>query len=196
MPGSLRRRTARGYSVLALMIGLALLAPDAAFAHDHRSPRRALFSAGGLSQRGALVEVTWTSPSGPEECVTQSGAGVSAYPSALPVPQGQITAAIRLRKQQKPKWLHVRAWREVDANGSPVGPIEKLAYQLEPVSRRNRTVAWLAQINPVVLEDLFIVVDAKWRDEDGCGELQSAGWAFHISASSQPRPRHKTRISL
>lgn len=171
--------------VLGVILILATM-PGVADAHDHRSPKRAVLWAGGQTQVGLLRSVTWSSPSEADECVTESGDGTGRFPPGLQVPAGEVPAAIRVRKRDRPDRLAVEAWREVDQNGLAAGPVENLPFDLDRVRRHGRTVAWIAHILPTVTEDTYILFFARWRDRDGCGGRQSKSWSFHLNATSAP----------
>lgn len=76
------------------------------------------------------------------------------------------------------------AWRLENPRGGGLGLAEKVDYNLRPVRRGARIVAFDALFDAFVVGDYFIRVLAKWRDSEGCSGPQRAAWTFHVSSEA------------
>ena len=183
MKTSLRRRASLG-----LVVGvLSLLSQSPATAHDHRAPRTSL-RADAQKQPGYVVERTWVRRAGPTICVANNVLFPLRFPGdRVKIPAGQAPV-IRLEKSQFPHDLSVTAWRRV-REGKPRGAPQTLPFTLVPlIARDGRISAWDVQLQPLVEErSYFLMLEAHWSDENGCGSPVGADQALWTTYSLKVR---------
>lgn len=164
-----------------VLVVLAVLgSPTMVVAHDHQPPRT-LLVVGSVTQPGLNYYSAWHSRSD-EGCVGQVADGPELFPPAVGVHPGFNSFAVRLRKADRPKDVRITAWRLESPLGGGLGPSDEVSFVLQPVRRGGKVVAFDALFDAAVIGHYYVRVLAAWRDSQGCGGLQEAGWTFHVSS--------------
>lgn len=169
--------------VVALSFLLLLPAASPALADDHRAPRAELLVQGQRSAGTPSVPDQWSSADG-QTCAFGVATGFIGFRRrAVEVTAGMHLARVRIYKAQRPDEVRVRAWRKVDAEDRPDGGQEVLKRRLVSITRDGTRVAWDVLFKVEIEDDLYLHLAGRWRDREGCGEMQKAGWTFHLKAA-------------
>jgi hypothetical protein len=167
----------RTRSVVALLIvSLAALGGAAAvWAHDHRVPRASLH-VNGQVKRLSPWSASWTRRTGPNECVAWVADGV---PNFRPIADVHLhsTPRIVFRKEQRPSNVHVLV--DDHLRNGYLADAERLEVVLRKGHRGDRRV-WIAKFRARVPDRLFVDIEARWRDVEGCGGHESASWDLRL----------------
>ena len=173
----------RNYAVHAVVVATAVLwsLPSSfARADDHRAPE-AFLQAAKQRQQGARYHSDWVAPSGGEICSVGSGGGPIRFRKPLHANEGPVRGRITLTKPHRPKSVDLVAWQKLDEDGQPEEPSEKIQVALRPKRRHSEVVAWVVRFTAALEEHLYLSLDGRWRDRDGCGGTQLVQWSFHIA---------------
>ena len=162
---------------LSLVAVLLLAFPAPAAAHDH-GPPMALLRVNGFLQRGRVVNVDWvTRKDG--RCVEKHRRQDLRFGPPVRVDIGAYPGRLRLLTSRRPR-LKLLTWVLRDGSKKPLGPAEEIPFELEPLARNGRTLAWDAVFRLAVVQHRFIAAYARWPDREGCDEMQRATWTYHI----------------
>ncbi|MDQ4095900.1 MAG: hypothetical protein M3174_06835, partial [Actinomycetota bacterium] len=74
-------------------------------------------------------------------------------------------------------------WRVVGPDGQPVGPGQKMAFDLRARKRNGRTIAWTARFAAPEVGHLYLQTFVTWDDREGCGGNQGGWWAHHLEVA-------------
>jgi hypothetical protein len=172
-------KLAVGIAATTLMLALAA-AP--AVAHDHRPPKTRA-GVDGVRLPGLLNELTWTRRFADGTCVTQISEFGQPFPgTALTVPPGSHTIRVRFFKDRRPAGVNVLAWTALEASGFPAGEPSSPDFTLRPRRRHGEVRFWTLSIPVEVGAELALIVNAAWRDNQGCRLPQSIGKGYRLRA--------------
>jgi hypothetical protein len=125
-----------------------------------------------------VVNVDWvTRRDG--RCVEKHRSKDFRFGPAVRVDIGLYPGRLRLLTSHRPR-LKILSWVLLDGSKKPLGPPEEIPFELEPLSRNGRTLAWDAVFRLLVVEHRYMAVFARWPDREGCDEMQRAAWTYHI----------------
>lgn len=165
-------------AVLASLLVRDALVSGAA-AHDHEAPLASLRVSGG-TQTQTAYRSRWMD--GKSECKTRTTGEERTFPD--PVKSSERYSGVVFGSPVRPDELDLKAWRIAGPDGQPLGPSERLIYELSRVRRNRRTVGWKATFENPMVGHLLIDVRGWWPENEGCRGLQVAYWAFHLEVSS------------
>lgn len=168
-----RRATGAAISTLLLLPAL----PSGA--HDHEVPSPRLFRSDDLIQRPRIVHSCWVFPAGPD----QQFVDCTEYPWSFPrrdrVRAGRVLT-VRLRKRQQPEELSLVSYGSRSADGSPSGPAQRIPTVLEPkVGDAGTVVGYWVKFS-LTQGRHFLVLEARWPDENEPELKQSADWTMNV----------------
>ena len=169
--------TLRRFLSLALASSMVLGAQSTGSADDH-SPPMALLRIRGFPERGRVVSVDWVHRKD-GRCVERRREGDLRFGPATRVDLGAHPARLRLLTPRRPR-LRIVTWILADDQRHPLGPAEEIPFELEPLARNGRTLAWDAVFSFLVLEHRYFAVFARWPDREGCDQMQRATWTYHV----------------
>ncbi len=164
--------------IVCLLSGVLLLGfPGAGSADDHAVPM-ALLRVHGFPQRGKVISLDWFSRKD-GRCVEKERREEFKFGPPVRVDIGHYPGRLRLLTSHRPR-LKILSWLLLDGDKKPLGVPEEIPFELEPLARDGRTLAWDAVFRMLVLEHRYIAVFARWPDREGCDEMQRATWTYHI----------------
>jgi len=169
--------TFRRLLVLSLTGLLVLALPGVAPAHDHRVPL-ALLRIHGFPQRGRVISADWVARR-EAGCVEKERRKEMRFGPPVRVNIGLYPGRLRLLTRHRPR-LRILSWILLDGEKRPVGSPEEIPFELEPLARNGRTLAWDAVFDLTVLEHRYIAVFARWPDRENCDQMQRVTWTYHI----------------
>src|SRR5918992_3002007 len=154
--------------VPAVALSCALWAlPPSAGAHDHRPPRAVVRSA-GERQHARPWTLTWSRPSGENECSITHGDGFTNYRRAAMWWWPGRKIHPRLFKRHKPRRLAIRMYVRLDDNGNVRGRGRRADYRLRR-ARVNGKRVWIAGfLGRRTRRHLYLSVHVRYRDVEGC----------------------------
>ena len=138
----------------------------------------ALLKIHGFPQRGRVISVDWLARKD-GRCVEKHRREDFRFGPPVRVDIGLYPGRLRLLTSHKPR-LRIFSWILLDDQKHALGPPEEIPFELEPLARNGRTLAWDAVFRLAVVQDRYIAVFARWPDREGCEEMQRATWAYHI----------------
>jgi hypothetical protein len=132
------------------------------------------------SQRGALVFEEWTDRAGGDVCATGSADGPGAFPDKGLGASESGDAKFVFKTPLRPKRVEIFAWREVDANGEPVGEPEELQFVLTPRANDDGEIKkWRATFAATPPPDYYLRLYARWKPV--CGGPRHMLRTFHLA---------------
>lgn len=138
----------------------------------------ALLRIHGFPQRGRVIRVDWVRREN-GRCVEKDRRQEFRFGPPVRVDIGLYGGRLRLLTAHRPR-LRLLSWALLDGSKQPLGPPEEIAFELEPLSRGGRTLAWDAVFRLAVVQHRYIAAFARWPDREGCGEMQRASWTYHL----------------
>jgi hypothetical protein len=138
----------------------------------------ALLRIHGFPTRGKVVSLDWVARKA-ERCVEKHRREDFRFGPPVRVDIGLYPGKLRLLTSHKPR-LRILSWILLDGEKHPLGPPEEVPFELEPLSRNGRTLAWDALFRLAVLEHRYIAVFARWPDREHCDEMQRVTWTYHL----------------
>lgn len=161
---------------------LLLLSATAAGAHDHEIPSPRLFRGADLIQRLRIVHSCWVHPVGDDGWQAKS---CTDHPWSFPrrdgVRAGRVLT-VRLGKRQQPEALTLTSYGERRSDGSPSGPAQRIATILEPkMDQAGAVVGYWVKFS-LTPDRHFLVLKARWPDENEPDMEQSAEWTMNLRA--------------
>lgn len=176
----------RSASLTALLVVIFLALVPAALGHDHSAPRVDLAVAGKI-QRGQLHHATWDSGDG-QTCVSFHTDGTGEYPAGLAVERGRHRVRVRFFKEQRPTDVAIGLrYSDIGGRTPPSGEARRPRYSLTRATRDGQTI-WRAtfrvRLRQIAYRHAYIHVEARWRDEQGCGGRQEINRHFHLKVAS------------
>jgi hypothetical protein len=135
------------------------------------------------SQRGGLVFEEWTDRRG-DVCATGSGDGPGTFPhNGLGV--SESGAKFVFETPLRPKRVEIFAWREIAANGDPIGDAEELPFVLTPrVDADGEIRKWRASFAASPPPDYYLRLFARWKPV--CGGPRHILRTFHLAQPTGP----------
>jgi hypothetical protein len=121
--------------------------------------------------------VTWVTASGPG-CAGQVIDGIPDFRPRAEVDHLHSSPRIVFHKSQKPRRVNALASRHLADDGY-LADGRKLEVDLRPRDRDGHRV-WVARLETSVRHRLFVDLTARWRDQEGCGDTESASWDFRL----------------
>lgn len=169
------------YRFLAAAGALLLLVSGSAMAHDHEVPSPLLFRDERI-QRPRILHSCWVHPVGDEGWqATTCTEHPWSFPRRDAVAAGRVLT-VRLRKRQRPEELRLVSYGKRGSDGSPSGPALRVATVLEPRMDQAGTVVGYWVKFSLAPGQHFLVLDARWPDEDEPELKQSAEWTMNLRA--------------
>jgi hypothetical protein len=128
-------------------------------------------------QSGRLLSYCWTT--------TDSESCLDSAPS---FPRTKVKGAqrneITFYKELPPLTVDIQAWSKRDAYGAPLGNPEEIdAAPPVPCVSEQTALCWTIGFTVPKKSDYFLVISAKWQDEDGVPRPQEASWSFSLTAT-------------
>lgn len=156
-----------GMRSLGLALALALALPVSASAHDHVWPEAVLITETD-SGAGVPYTASWSRRTG-KLCSTLVADGLYGYegPPVQWVPNTEML--VRFESRHRPSQVRAKAYLVGDPTiGTPIYGRVDIPHELRKVKVDGET-RWEAVLSPPPWPDLYLQVDASWRDQDGCG---------------------------
>jgi hypothetical protein len=89
---------------------------------------------------------------------------------------------VRLGKRQQPEALTLTSYGERRSDGSPSGPAQRIATILEPkMDQAGAVVGYWVKFS-LTPDRHFLVLKARWPDENEPDMEQSAEWTMNLRA--------------
>jgi len=173
--GDMKPRAWRLALTVAVVAGLAVI--PSIWAHDHRVPRTRLY-VGGQVKRLTPWSFTWFRAADDSTCNGMTGDGIPTFLPSAEVDHRHARLGVVFQKQQRPRAVTALA----DDHLSRVGYLangKRVDVHLQPRHRNGRRF-WAAVMRVTVHQRLFFDVNARWRDEEGCGGREDASWDFRL----------------
>lgn len=151
----------------------------------HDEPPRGVLKAPHSWQLGEFFAYCWShrdrgSNRGQSVCV-------DTFAHSYPEPDVTIAGAearIRTWAPRRPRQFSIDIWREVDANGQPLGKSERLPFTFEPHRKDGRLVAYDAIFTlPAEPGEAYLTVFSAWNEierRDGFSD-GDAFYDFHLT---------------
>lgn len=175
-----RRVSARLAAVL--VCGLLLLSVAPVAAHDHEVPSPRLFRGDDRIQRPRILHSCWVFPLGEYQATD-----CTEYPWSFPkrdrVRAGRVLT-VRLRKQQRPEALGLSSYSSLKGDGSPAGAAQRITTVLEPNVDQDGTIVGYWVKFSLTPGRHFLILKARWPDENEPELKQSAEWTMNLRARS------------
>lgn len=154
----------------------ALIAATGAWAHDHRVPRANL-RVNEQVKRLHPWSVSWVSGTS-QGCAHLNADGVPDFRPRAEVDHRHSRPRIVFHKEQKPRRVNALASRRLSDDGYLANG-RNLDVDLRP-RRRDGHRVWVARLATTVRHRLFVDLTVRWRDQEGCGDSESAHWDFRL----------------
>jgi hypothetical protein len=170
------RPRARPILVLGLVAAAGLAAACLGWANDRHVPR-AEVSVSGTAKRLSPWSVEWVKSGRHHMCSHESVDGIPSFRPRVGVDHGHVTPRVILHKRQRPRRVIAYADNRL-ANGY-LAHAKRVPVDLRARHRHGHRY-WVAVMRAHVKHRLLFAVTGFWRDVEGCGGRESAGWSFGL----------------
>lgn len=170
--------------LLAATILSVLALGAVAEAQDHELPTPRLFRGDDAIQRPRIVHSCWVHPVGDGEWQAETcGDHPWSFPRRDRVRAGRVLT-VRLGKRQRPESLSLISYGQRRSDGSPSGPAQRIPTVLEPKMDQAGTIVGYWVKFSLTPGRHFLILKARWLDENEPEMEQSAEWTMNLRVRS------------
>ena len=112
-------------------------------------------------------------------CTGKSADGPREFPAPFKTPSEDVTARFVIHKPEEPDDVIVEAWRNLDRNGTPIGPVPT-DVELVPKPSSSAQKRWIVKVSTAPSRHLYFDLFGRWRDQVATEETESASWTMHL----------------